>query len=362
MAAVAEGPTPQAAAPAPPVSVIVVSYNSAAYLGACLGALRDHSGPGVELIVLDNASADGSADLVARDFPEARLIRSGRNLGFGAGNNLAAASARGAYLALVNPDACVTAGWLEPLIAALEADPGLGLATPKILLAADPERINTCGNQIHISGITLCRGMGAPATAYAAPDDVGAVSGAAFVIRRALWERLGGFDADFFMYMEDTDLSWRARLAGYRCRYVPTSLVLHDYALRVGPRKLLYQERNRYLMLLKSLSARSLLALLPALLLAELLAWGFVLLRDRANWRNKPRAYAAVWRARRTIASQRRATRRARRVSDRALLAACASRLDYAQAGEGPAARLAALALDPLFAACRGLALALSKD
>ena len=92
--------------------------------------------------------------------------------------------------------------------------------------------------------------------------------------------------------MEDTDLSWRARLAGYRCLYVPTSIVYHEYTLRFGPRKIFYQERNRYLMLLKGAHWATLLVLLPALLLAEVVTWGFVLAQDRRRLANKARAYA----------------------------------------------------------------------
>lgn len=345
----------------PQVSVIIVNYNGGAYLGTCLRSLLAGGGPTCEVIVVDNASTDGSADAVARLFPEVRLIRSAANLGFGAGNNLGAEAARGGYLAFLNPDTVVAPGWIEALIAALEADPAAGMATAKILLLDAPDCINACGNTVHITGLTLCRGMGLGQAALPYSDDVDAVSGAAFVMRRDLFTALGGFDGSFFMYMEDTDLSWRARLAGYRCRYVPEAVIRHDYRLRFGPRKTFFQERNRYLMLLKSLRWPSLLALLPALLLAELLTWGFVLLREPGRWANKIQAYIWVARHWDTILRQRQQTQALRRVNDRALLERCAAGIDYAQTGDGLAARLAAALCDPLFGMLKGAALSMIR-
>lgn len=201
--------------------------------------------------------------------------------------------------------------------------------------------------------------MGRPRETYPAAVEVDAVSGAVFAMRRTLFAALGGFDSSFFLYMEDTDLSLRARLAGYRCFYTPASVVARDYRLRVGPQKMYYQERNRYLMLLKTLRWRSLAALLPALLLAELLAWGFVLLRDRANAANKLRAYHWVAHNWRAIMQSRQHTQAGRRCSDRALLASCAYQLDFRQTGAGGAALLAAALFNPLFALARAGALAM---
>lgn len=302
---------------------------------------------------MDNASTDGSADLVADSFPGVRLIRNAVNCGFGHGNNLGASSAGGQFLVFLNPDTEVESGWLEPLIAALRRDPNTGLATSKILLMSDPTTINTCGCDIHISGITLCRSAGTPAVSATQSGEVGAVSGAAFGMRRELFDRLGGFDGTYFLYMEDTDLSLRARLAGFRTVYVPDSVVHHDYQLRIGPNKTFYQERNRYLMLLKTWRWRTLLLLLPALATAELVTWGFVILRDRARFANKVRAYVWVARNWSQIMAARRETQAMRAVTDRSLLEICTDRLDLGQVGTGPVERLADLLLHPLFRALR---------
>ena len=181
-------------------------------------------------------------------------------------------------------------------------------------------------------------------------------------MRRELFEALGGFDGIFFMYMEDTDLSWRARLAGYRCLYVPGSEVYHDYALRFGPRKVFLQERNRYLMLLKGLRWRTLIALSPALLLAEAVTWGFVLLRERRQVANKVLAYAWLLRHWDGVLARRRRTQALRRVRDRDLLVTCSGRLAYEHTGDGLAASLAHALLDPLFGALHRVALAVTRE
>ena len=331
------------------LSLVIVSYNNRAEIEACLRSALRSLGQADELILVDNASSDGTAELAESSFPGLCILRPGNNLGFGAGSNLGALHAQGEYLAFLNPDTTVEPGWLEALLSALQDDPQAGMAASKILLLDDPQRINTCGNEMHISGLTLCRGMGQPEHSFSNLEQVSAVSGAAFMMRRELFETLGGFDENFFMYMEDTDLSLRARLAGYTCLYVPGSVVYHQYTLRFGPRKTYYQERNRYWMLLKVLRKRTLLALLPALLLAELVTWGFVILRERRNWGNKLRAYADVFRHWKQLSLARRQTQALRRVSDCRLLAHAQYHLGYEQTGHGVFPSLAHWIFDPLF-------------
>jgi GT2 family glycosyltransferase len=343
---------------APRASVIVVNYNAGRQLTQCLRALQKGCRQDDEIILVDNASTDSSAAEVTHAFPGVQVVRSEANLGFGCGNNLGARQARGRYLAFLNPDTVVEPGWLEALINALEADPQAGLATSRILLLNDPGRINTCGNECHYTGLALCRGMGMDRGAFDQLEAVSAVSGAAFAMRRALFQSLGGFDETFFMYVEDTDLSWRARLAGYRCLYVPASIVYHDYTLRFGPRKTFYQERNRYMMLLKALRWPTLLVLLPALLLAELVTWSFVLLRDRNRLRNKLQAYIWIVRHWDRVMESRRQAQAQRRDPDRDLIASCSHRLAFEQTGAGLPVRLAHRVCDPLFYMYQRLALA----
>jgi len=340
-------------------SVIIVNYNGLDDLRACLRSLELDGDGRYEVIVVDNGSTDGSATYVQENYPDIELVENNGNLGFGHGSNLGAGRAQGRYLAFLNPDTVVEPGWLDALVSALKDHPDAGLTTSKIVLRADPKRINTCGNQVHCTGLTLCRGIGAPRSDFGTYARVNAVSGAGFAICRNAFGRLGGFDESFFLYMEDTDLSWRARLAGYDCLYVPDSVVRHDYALRFGPRKTYYQERNRYVMLLKNLQWRTLLVLVPALLLGEVVTWGFVLLREPRRMMNKVQAYAWVLSHWGSIMGARRRVQALRCVPDKALIGSCTHRLAFEQTGCGFVARIAHWVFDPLFFILRWLGLRL---
>jgi GT2 family glycosyltransferase len=337
----------------PTASVITVNTNERHRLEVYLPTAFACRG-NFEVIISDNGSTDGSLEFLQETFPQVRVYRNGRNVGFAAANNRAAEIAGNEILVFVNPDTSVDPEWLRHLLLPFE-DPEVGLTTSKILLMTNPEKINTCGNTMHISGLTLCRGMGRPKRLYDTTDEVDAVSGAAFGIRREIFELLSGFDEDFFLYMEETDLSLRARLAGWKCRYVPESILLHDYSLRFGLNKVFYQERNRYLMLLKCLKWRTLFVLLPTFILAEVVTWGFVLIRDRVHWRNKLRAYrwiAANWS---TVIAKRRTTQQLRRVTDRELLERAGVKLDFGQVTNSLVANLAHAVFTPLFFAIKSL-------
>ena len=250
-------------------------------------------------------------------------------------------------------------GWVEGLLEPLARTPKAGLATSKILQGDHPERVSACGNSVHLSGLTLARGMGAPRDAFREVEPVDAVSGAAFAIRRAVFEALGGFDEEFFLYVEDTDLSLRARLAGWRCLFAPGSVVYHDYTFRLTARKVFYQERNRYRMLLKCLRWGTLVVLLPSEILAEVVTWGFVLIRDRANAANKLQAYASIVTSLPSILRRRRTVQELRTVTDRALLARTGFRLDFGQVAGGFLRAAARWVFDPLFFLLKGLTLGL---
>jgi len=330
-------------------SIIIVNYKTLDYLQACLTSLQPTITSADEVIVVDNDSGDQCGEVLPANFPWVKLVISQTNLGIGGGNNLGADHAQGSYLAFINPDTLVVEGWLEKLIDTLESDNDTGLVTSKILLTHAPEKINTCGNDIHISGLTLCRGMNQPASEFAKREAVSSVSGAAFVIRKTLFEQLGGFDESFFIYMEDTDLSLRARLAGYKCVYEPESLIKHDYVLTFGQNKTYYQERNRYLMLLKSYKVATLIVLLPVFLLAELITWGFILLKDRRNWINKFKACCWVIQNWNLIMRNRASTQRSRKLKDRDLLLNHTYKLDFDQTGSGFVSFIAHLVFDSLF-------------
>lgn len=338
-------------------SIIVVNYNGGEQVLDCLNSLEADHDERCEIIVVDNASLDGSPACIKNMFPNVRLFESATNLGYGGGNNLGARYARGSYLAFLNPDILVGPGWLEALRHALDADPGAGMATACILLQDRPDTVNTCGNDVHLSGLTLCRGMGQPRRAFTTPSEVAAVSGAAFMVRRDIFFQLGGFDYRYFLYLEDTDLSLRARLEGWRILYVPEALVYHDYELCFGSHKIYYQERNRYMMLLKIYQLRTLFFLLPTLILAEVVTWGFLIRHEPKCLVSKLKAYAAILNNWSILIQARHRTQLRRKVTDRMLLENCAILLSFEQTGETLTASFAHQIFDPLFYACHNFML-----
>jgi GT2 family glycosyltransferase len=280
-----------------------------------------------ELIVFDNASVDGSAEIARAH--GVKVVRSEENVGFGGANNRAAALAVGRYLVFLNQDTEVETGWLDALLAPLSEVPGL--TTAKLLLADRPGRIDTCGNAVHLSGITVCRGYGQPADAFVRQERIAAVSGAAFAIDRASFDLLGGFDERFFLYLEDTDLSLRAALAGLPLWFVPDSRVHHRHVATFGARKLYWLERNRWLLLLKLWTTRSLIGLLPHLVLMELLVWCYALIRGPEAVRAKASAYGWIADHAWTVLHARWSTGRLRRLPDHEVLRRCVWRLDLTE-------------------------------
>ena len=342
-------------------SIVIVNYNDREAILLCLESVLGLLPSDCEVIVVDNASSDGSGPAIRAAFPQIPLVCATVNGGFGAGCNLGARKAAGTYLVFLNPDTTVAPNWLGSLLAPLEARQHTGLTTARILLAnglADgSQRINVCGINVHISGLCLMRGMGMPADALTKPEPVASASGAAFAVRKDLFDRLGGFDEEMFLYMEDVDLSCRARLAGWECEYVPSSVVYHDYSLKLRPGRIFQQERNRYLMLLKTLRWPTLLLMLPALALAEIVTIGFVTVHG-LSLREKAAAWRWMighWPA---VLEKRRAVQKGRAVSDRRMLKSTSGSLAYQTAGP-IVSTFARLVFNSLFSIWRWLMLAL---
>jgi GT2 family glycosyltransferase len=254
----------------PALSLVIVTHDSREDIGACLAAVkRQVFPPGFEAIVVDNGSRDGTADLVRAEFPWAQVVEQ-PNLGFGAGNNRGAREARGEVLAFLNPDTVPEPGFLAALHAAVHAGQA---ATAQLVLKSDPQRINTVGHRLHFTGFGFVVGFRQPRLPPGPPIPAQGISGAAFALLRSDYWRVGGFDEDFFLYMEDTELSWRLQRSGFRIVVAPGAVATHDYALRLPPEKIGHLETGRLLLLRKHLPGRLWVAYAPSLLLAELLSW-----------------------------------------------------------------------------------------
>jgi len=322
----------------PFVSVILVAWNSRTDLERCLPSLMAQEYPYCEMIVVDNDSSDGTADWVASHYPKMRLLRNEENIGFAAAVNQGFAAARGEVLVELNPDTTVEPNWLVPLVEAIQ-QPSVGLATSRVMLMGEPERVNTCGNEMSLTGLTFCIGVGETAERYSniiEVQSVPAISGAAFAMSRECYETIGGFDADYFTYFEDTDLSWRASLAGFKVVLAAESVVYHDYEFRFSAQKMYWIERNRHLTLLKHLQWNTLLRLLPALLLGDAIAWAYALLRGPATLIAKAQALAWLVGHLGEVRRRHDATQALRQVEDEVLVGAMTTNIRFDQAISGP--------------------------
>jgi hypothetical protein len=236
------------------ISVVVVNWNRKELLRACLRSLERQVDVRFETIVVDNGSADGSAEMAEREFA-VRVIRNRENRGFCAANNQGMAAAQGEFLALLNNDAEAEPGWLAALLEACNRRPDVGMAASKVLVWEDPGRIDKVGHLIWPDGQNRGRGSGAADRGqYDREEDVLWPDGCACMYRRAMIDRIGGFDEDFFAYGDDAELGLRARIAGWTCIYTPRAVARHHRGSTLGKgsaRRLVLIERNRVLLALK---------------------------------------------------------------------------------------------------------------
>lgn len=250
------------------VSVVIPNYNGKRFLAACLKALLSDA-PEAELLVVDNGSADGSRELVEREFPGVRLIALDQNYGFPRAVNEGIRAASRPYVILLNNDTEVLPGFTDALADALEADGRAFSAQAKLISLYDPERIDDAGNYYCALGWAFARGKDRPAACYEKPGAVFAACAGAAAYRRELFEKIGSFDEAHFAYLEDIDVGWRARIAGYRNLYVPSAKVLHAGSGTSGSRynefKVSLSSRNNIYLIWKNMPFLQILLNLPLL-------------------------------------------------------------------------------------------------
>jgi len=255
------------------VRVIVLNWNGSRWLEPCLAALEAQTFRDFEVVVVDNASTDGSADVVPRRFPEYTVLQLPANLGFAAGNNAGAKGATARYLAFLNNDTEPDPGWLAALVSAAESDRRVGLVASHIIFMNPPGIVDSSGDGYLRCGGGFKHGHGQPMTGNRGVAEVFGACGAGFLIDRSLFERVGGFDDDFFMVYEDVDLSYRARLAGARVVCAFDAIVRHAGSASLGrlsSAAVYYGQRNLEWTWIKNSPRRLLLRSLPSHVLYDL--------------------------------------------------------------------------------------------
>jgi len=271
------------AAPAPTkFSVIIVNYNGGHFIQGALDSLERQTFRDFEVILIDNNSSDGSADdLRTGGLPAFRLIKQDTNLGFAAGNNLAAANATGEWLALLNPDAAAERDWLEQLKSAMDRHPTIRQFACTQLDLARPEYLDGVGDAYLVFGMPWRGGFGLSASLLPAEGTCFSPCGASAVIRRDVFNYHNGFDERFFCYCEDVDLGYRMQLAGDQCVFVPSAVVHHAGSAVSGRHSdfsIYHGTRNRIWTYAKSTPLALLILTLPVHIALSL----YVLIRSPA--------------------------------------------------------------------------------
>lgn len=297
------------------VTTIVVNWNGRAFLDKCLSSLVAQTYQPQEIIFVDNASVDGSADYVGAKWPSIKVLRLPHNSGFGAGNNLAIQHSTGKYVALLNNDAYAEPDWLAKMIEVTEQYEDVGMIACKMLFADRPTIINSTGICIDRVGIAWDRHGGeVESNDTESPTEIFGPCGGAALYRRKMLSEIGLFDEDFFMYLEDVDLAWRARRIGWRCLYVPVARVFHYHSassMEGSPFKGFHLGRNKVWLIAKNYPFAKLWAYAPLLLGYDLAAviYAVVARRDIHALRGRLAGLAGarkMWRKRRAAASLRR--------------------------------------------------------
>ncbi|GEA14645.1 glycosyl transferase [Moorella sp. E308F] len=259
----------------PEVSIIIVTYNSKRYLQRCLESIYRQTSFSYEVIIVDNCSIDDTVEYVQNNFPSVRVIRNTQNKGYGAGNNLGVKYARGKFIVILNPDTVVENNWLYEIIKPLETGDRL-ITIPKVLLY-DGSRINTCGLNIHFTGLAFLIGFGKKSNEYNDIMEVYGIAGCCFAMQKKYYQDLGGFDERIFMYQDDVDFSINARLSGFKILFVPKAIIRHDYTLKVDNNKIYLLEKGRYLILKKYYKPLNIMLMMPSIIMSEILTLGYSL-------------------------------------------------------------------------------------
>ena len=299
------------------VAVVIVNYNGGPMLTECVQSVLA-SRASATVYVSDNGSQD---DSIARlrasvgDHPRVNVIRHGRNLGFAAGNNAVFALCRTDYVLCLNPDATLSENALENLLRTAERETQFACFAARMIQKEHPDVLDGAGDAYHVSGLVWRRGHGASAAAsmHSTPREVFSACAAAALYRREAIEAVGGFDEDYFCYVEDVDLGFRLRLSGYRCLYVPDAVVYHVGSASTGKESdfvVYHGHRNLVWTYVKNMPAVLFWLYLPlhiAANLAMVARYGF-----KSRWRvilaakrDALKGLPGMWRKRRALQARR---------------------------------------------------------
>lgn len=250
----------------PLVSVLVVTYNQQKYTKECLDSLRQQQYPNIEIIVVDNASKDGTQSFIQKSYPEIKLIQNKENQYFAEGNNIGYRNSKGKYIFLLNNDAYIEKNVISKLVAYLEDNPKVGIVQNKLLYADNPKKIDSAGSFFTFTGFLFHRGYQQHLVDNNI-SEVFSIKGASMMVKREIIDRIGLFDPNYKLYFEDTDLCWKSILLGYKVIYQPNSITYHHVGASSSKINLPFIDfhsfKNRILAIITNLHFSLLIIILP---------------------------------------------------------------------------------------------------
>lgn len=318
--------------PTPLVSIIIPHHAGKEILRNCLESIATHKGEHpIETILVDNGSSDGSVDYALEQFPEVHVMRLPQNRGFAVACNIGIERARGKYVVLLNDDAEVAEGWLDPMIRLMESDSSVGVCQPKILSLEHTEKFEysgAAGGMIDVFGLPFAKGrlfdyVEEDLGQFDESTEIFWASGVAMFMRKSALDETGLLDELFVSYMEEIDLSWRFHLLGYKVIYVSQSVVYHKggYTLeRKSVPRMYYNHRNSLVMMIKNLGILNLLWIFPIRLILEVGIVAGAGIRNRRRMVAQVMAYGYLLTHIPTILRGRRRVQRLRRKRDSYIL------------------------------------------
>lgn len=264
------------------MTAVIVNFNGIQFVEACLKSLLGQTRPPDEILVIDNASTDGSAEMIQSAFPDIKTFVLDHNSGYPAACNKGIKEAHSEFIAILNNDVVLAENWLESLLR--EVKPPWDFWASRIVFSSDPSRIDSAGDGMAVVGAAYKIGHGDLASQHRRPREVFGPCAAAALYRRSMLDSLGGFDEDFFLVYEDADLNMRARLQGYRCLYVPDAVVHHMVNKSIGRLShtyVYYGHRNSEYLFWKNMPTPLLWRFLPERILFNLLSFLYFSLKGR---------------------------------------------------------------------------------
>jgi len=298
------------------ISIVILNYNGKKFLTDCIESIKLETNHEYEIIVVDNASPDNSGRESAIKYPECKFILNERNLGVPEGLNIGIKNSSGEFIVLMNNDVKVTRGWLDNFLDAYKNN-GHALYQPKFLKMINPEILDGTGDMINIFGFGFARDKGKKDHNVGNRiEEISYASGTCMFLPRKIISDVGYFDQKLFAYHEELDFGWRARLYGYKSFYVPNSIIYHYGSAGWGwsGKKFYFLERNRWIVLLKNYSGKTIIKLLPSLFLIEIILLGFF--TKKGLLKEKLLGYAGILNSLNHIIKSRKVIQSNRKISD----------------------------------------------